>query len=65
MEVRDPRCIDGDCLFPQCSCEFPPHDEEPSPLENDGLMLGMIVTAAIIIAAGIVFSWFYVVNEVL
>lgn len=61
IEIRDPRCKDGDCLFPNCGCEYPPH-EVPKP---SYIQTGLIVWASIGIVIAMVIAlsltaWFHV-----
>ena len=61
IEVRDPRCKDGDCSFPNCGCEYPPH-EVP---KRNYIQSGLIVWASIGMAIGmtlalVITAWFHV-----
>lgn len=61
MTIRDPRCVDGDCTFPECPCEFPPHDAE----HNMKYYCIEAIMIAFPIACVITFGIFYLFNEVL
>lgn len=46
MTIRDPRCAEGDCSFPNCPCEHPPYNV--ASISPDDWIIPMIVIGAVL-----------------
>jgi hypothetical protein len=58
--VRDHRCVLGDCQFPDCPCDGPPHEPER---EDPGRTVVIAIALAFGIAAILLLVWSWLVHE--